>query len=373
MQVLSLADESLSLPDAEWALVYATVDVPLEATLERVAQAMPRAAVFGATSFQGVLLPNGFRRGAFALVGQPGDPTAACVGRTTGPGRARAEARAACADIVKRLGKAPDVMLLHATPGFEERILEGVCDAFDDKPPPLYGGSAAEDDLSGKWRVLAGKETIAEGFVLVGFNCPNEVHGSFVAGYTPSPKRGRVTAGSGRKVVSIDGRPAAKVYDEWLDGALADVLATGGTVLSRTTLNPLGRVIDKVGQVPRYLLSHPHEVHKDGGLSLFTDIAVGDELSFMLGSETALLERTDQVAARAGRYAGPLRGGILVYCAGCVGAIGDKVPLVADRFSQRLQQAPFIGAATFGEQGCFSGTTTKNRHGNLMCDAILFE
>ncbi|MBK6516471.1 MAG: FIST C-terminal domain-containing protein [Polyangiaceae bacterium] len=222
-------------------------------------------------------------------------------------------------------------------------------------------------------RVLSGTSALPEGFVLVGFASDHDVHGSFVAGYTPTARRGRVTSATGRRVVTIDKRPAAQVYNEWLDGALSDVMPAGGNVLARTTMHPLGRMIDKVGQVPRYLLSHPHQIHEDGSLSFFTDLALGDELSLMLGSDDALLDRTDQVAARAGRGAGALRGGILIYCAGCVGAIGDKTPRVAERFSQRVHQAPFIGASTYGEQGCFLGSTTKNRHGNLMCDAILFE
>ncbi len=374
MRVLSLDDDGLSLPSgARWALVYSSVEAPFSSALQKLAAAAPAAEIFGSTSFRGVLLPTGFRRGVFALVGEAGDPRAVQAVRASSAGRARADARAACAEIRERLGKRPDVLLLHATPGFEERILDGVSDAFDDEPPPLYGGSAADDDLSGKWRVLSGTQAIAEGFVLVGFASDNQVHGSFVAGYMPTERRGRVTAASGRRVATIDGRPAARVYNEWLEGTLSDVIQSGGNVLARTTLHPLGRMIDKVGQVPRYLLSHPHQLHEDGTLSFFTDIAVGEELSLMLGSEAALLDRTDQVAARAGRGAGALRGGILIYCAGCVGMIGHKTSLVAERFSQRIQQAPFIGASTYGEQGCFIGTSAKNRHGNLMCDAILFE
>ena len=374
MRVLLLDGGDLGgLVGARWALVYATVDAPFGPALETLSARAPRVEVFGATSFRGVLSPSGFQRGVFALIGEAGDPHAVQAVRASAPRRARADARAACAEIRERLGKRSDVLLLHATPGFEERILDGVSDAFDGTPPPLYGGSAADDDLSGRWRVLSGKSALPEGFVLVGFASDRQVHGSFVAGYMPTERRGRVTSASGRTVATIEGRPAARVYNEWLEGAVSDVLVSGGNVLARTTLHPLGRMVDKVGQVPRYLLSHPHQIHEDGSISFFTDVAVGEELSLMLGSEAALLDRTDQVAARAGRGAGKIIGGILIFCAGCVGLIGYKTSLVAERFSQRIQEAPFLGASTYGEQGCFLGTSTKNRHGNLMCDAVLFE
>lgn len=366
--------EAFGTREPAWLLVYATVDQPVDDLAVALTRRYPSAAVFGTTSFQGVLTPEGFRRGAFVLAADRIDGVRATTAtRASAANRARSDARAAADEIVKSLTTKPRALVLHATPGFEERILEGIDEAFEGKAPPVYGGSAADDDLTGKWRVFGNGRVEREGFVLAGFASDKPVHGSFVAGYTPGSKRGRVTAASGRRVRTIDGRPAAKVYDEWLGGALADVVASGGTVLSRTSLHPLGRAVDKIGAVPRYLLSHPHEIHADGSLSLFTDVAPGDELVLMVGSRGALVERTDQVATRAGRGAGAVRGGILVYCGGCVGAIGDDATTVARRFAERIGHAPYVGAATFGEQGCFTGEQPVNRHGNLMCDAVLFE
>jgi hypothetical protein len=356
-----------------WVLVYATVDHPYRERIAELARRLPDTEIFGATSFQGVLSPSGFNRGIFALVADRTDRVqAAAEMRATNGARARAEAKTAATRIKEKLGRV-DTLLLHATPGFEERLLEGIAEAFEGAPPALYGGSAADDDLSGKWAVLGRNGPENEGFTLVGFASEKPMHGSFVAGYTPSSKHGVITSASGRRILTIEDRPAAVVYNEWVGGKLADLLETGGNALSRTTLDPLGRLIDKVGAVPRYLLSHPHEIHRDGSLSLFTEVSRGEEVVLMVGSPGALVDRTDQVAARATRGAGLLSGSVLVYCAGCVGAIGDRVPLVAKRFSDRIGRAPFIGAATFGEQGCFTGDKAVNRHGNLMCDAIMFE
>lgn len=363
-------------PTAAWILAYATVDVSLEESLRAVVDRHPGIPVFGCTSFRGVFSPGGFTRGLHALSAEGADGVrASSVLRAVGASRARAEARSAAAEIQAALGEPPNCLLLHATPGFEERVLEGIDEAFEGKPPPVYGGSAADDDIRGDWRVFVGTSVAREGFVLAGFATKKHVFGSFVAGYAPTNTRGVVTAARGRIVEAIDGRPAAAVYNEWTHGVIEPQLRGGG-VLAATTLWPLGRVVDKVGAVPRYVLSHPHEVLPSGGLALFTDVRVGDELVLMFGTQSALLERTNQVANRAlasGHPDEPLRGGILVYCGGCVGALGPKVPDVAVTFRRQLHDAPFVGAATFGEQGCFAGQRAVNRHGNLMCDAIMFE
>lgn len=361
------------LPRASWVLVYATVDAPLEAALRDVADAAPGAMVFGCTSFRGVFCPTGFERGVHLLVGEADDARAVARVRATTSTDAQSDARAAATEIANELGRKPDVLLLHATPGFEERVLAGIDDAMQGSVP-VYGGSAADDDLSGKWSVFAGTQIEREGFVLVGFTSSREIHGSFIAGYTPTGQKGKITAANGRVVTTIDGQPAAAVYDRWTNGKIRSKLG-GGVVLAETSLDPIGRLVDRVGQVPRFLLSHLHEVHADGSISFFTEMAVGDEIVLMLGSEASLLERTRQVAQRAlGSGPAHLAGGVLIYCGGCVGAIGDESSAeVAKIFGERIGGVPFVGAATYGEQGCFPGPRSTNRHGNLMCDAILFD
>jgi len=365
--------QPLAAEAPRWALVYATEGAPFEQAVRTLSARYRGIQVFGTTSFQGVFCRKGFPRGVHVLVSEAKDEIdAASVLRATQPSRARTDARAAALALVKSLGRAPAAILLHATPGFEERILEGIDDAFEGSPPPVYGGSAADDTIGGKWRVFGTTGVEAQGFVLAGFASPRPIHGSFVAGYSPSATRGKVTEAQGRLVRTIDGQPAARVYNAWTDGSVEAQLG-GGIVLAATTLRPLGRLIDRIGSVPRYLLSHPHEIHADGSMSLFTEVSVGDELVLMVGSVDSLLDRTNHVADRARGAGRGVLGAILVYCGGCVGAIGAHTADVSATFSRRIGDAPFLGAATFGEQGCFPGPRSVNRHGNLMCDALFFQ
>jgi hypothetical protein len=107
-------------------------------------------------------------------------------------------------------------------------------------------------------------------------------------------------------------------------------------------------------------------IKEDKALSFFTEFEEGEEVLLLRGSKEGLISRTEDVARRALRgHSGPLKGGILIYCAGCVLNVMDSLGEV-------INNVPFIGAATFGEQGAFFIEKRKNRHGNLMCDTLIF-
>ena len=50
-----------------------------------------------------------------------------------------------------RLGESPTLILLHATPGNEEEVIRGIEDVVG-KNIAIIGGSAADDNVQGKWQ-----------------------------------------------------------------------------------------------------------------------------------------------------------------------------------------------------------------------------
>jgi len=50
----------------------------------------------------------------------------------------------------------------------------------------------------------------------------------------------------------------------------------------------------------------------------------------------------------------------------------DSVGEVIKAYKRAVGNIPFIGAATFGEQGAFFIEKHKNRHWNLMGDTVIF-
>ena len=65
-----------------------------------------------------------------------------------------------------------------------------------------------------------------------------------------------------------------------------------------------------------------------------------------------------------------MSGALVIYCAGCMLTVQDRMGEVAQGVCQVLGDKPFLGSFTFGEQGCFIGGS--NHHGNLMISVVVF-
>jgi hypothetical protein len=84
-----------------------------------------------------------------------------------------------------------------------------------------------------------------------------------------------------------------------------------------------------------------------------------------------LVSRVRRVVQRArGSVGSAPRGALLIYCAGCLSSMLNQAGRIAQEFAQELPGVPFVGIATFGEQGTFF-EKAESWHGNLMCSAVL--
>jgi len=196
---------------------------------------------------------------------------------------------------------------------------------------------------------------------------------AFESGYMPWGVTGMVTRAQGRQLQEIDNQPAAEVYNRWTDGAITSELKTGGQVLAKTTLKPLGISRGKRGGFDNYLLIHPESVRvADKSLALFAEVHQGESLALMHSTQGALVSRASRVADRALLTADlkqeQILGGLLIYCGGCLLAIKDHVGETMQDFGNKLH-APFVAAFTFGEIGCV--VPGKVDHGNLMAGVLL--
>jgi hypothetical protein len=363
----------LTLRPPAWVLMYGTDDAPFQRIMNQLNRRWSGVPIFGATSFKGVFTPSGFTRDVALLVGEARDGITLAVSlQEAGAAQAKAASHRACQEIELKLKRRPSTLLLHATPGFEERVLEGVRSAYGNEVP-VYGGSAADDSLAGRWQVFANGVIRKEGLLLIGVSSLRPPMGSFLGGFLPTEHSGTITKVDARAIHEIDGRPAAAVYNTWTDGAIARELTAGGNVLQKTNLFPLARSLGDSHGMPRRLLSHPHEVIAGSQvLTCFTEFSRGDKVTLMTSTREPLVTRVRRAVQRA-RSSTTTRpqGALLIYCGGSLSGLLDQADKISSEFAAELNGAPFIGIATFGEQGAFF-SKAESWHGNLMCSAVLF-
>lgn len=356
----------------------ATVDYVLDdvvAQLREVADGIPFQ---GGTSCGGVMTDEGFfgdgGRG-LALFGIADEGGSYGVGVAPIGDSPRAAGKRAIEKAMADAGcegEMPSAIWMITSPGGEEDVVRGIEDVVGPNVP-LVGGSAADHTIEGNWRQLS-RDGVHEGSVsVVAMYTSGRVACAFHSGYDPTTHGGTITKADARTIQEIDGRPAARVYDEWTGGAIGDTLDAGGPLLQKTNLHPLGRKVSEVRGVPYFVLSHPERSHADGSMHLFTDVAAGERIVCMTGSVDNLVERAGNVvrsAAQAGDLADDdVAAGLVIFCGGCFLTVRERIGEVHTKLVQAMGKKPFLTAFTFGEQGRIGDA--GNRHGNLMISALL--
>ncbi|MDF1615089.1 FIST signal transduction protein [Desulfurivibrio dismutans] len=344
-----------------------------------LADEFPGCQIHGASSCLGGMTEDGVisREGRGLVLMGLTDPEGA-YGVASGqlgdtPHRRAAEIVQGAISNARRPGEMPDLVRISSTPGCEDQVISGI-ESLLGPEVPIIGGSAADNQVRGEWELITHRQHLLEGLVVTVFYPSTTVAFAFHNGYSPTLAKGRITKGGGRVIEEIDHQPAALVYNEWTGGVISPALADQESVLAATTLYPLGRVVGEIGGVPYFTLAHPDRVTPGQGLSLFADIKVGDEVILMRGTVETLISRAGRVtqaALQAGRLTPEETcGAMIVYCAGCMLTVRDRIDEVAESLNAALGGKPFLGTFTFGEQGCFAGG--ENRHANLMISAIVF-
>jgi hypothetical protein len=372
-----LAEQGMDSP--RYLMIQANAGHDLRVVALAARARWPQVRIHGATSCLGSMIETGTHTGQepgmclFAISDANGDYGAACGELGDEPGIAAAAlVRQALADA-DRLGETPAMVWISSTPGNEEAVIAGL-QAVVGTSTPIVGGSAADNTIEGKWQVISDGAPLGNGLVVSVMFPSTAIGAAFHSGYTPTGLRGRITRCAGRRVFEIDGRPAADVYAGWTRGAVVRPEVGAVNILMASALSPLGRRMQAIGGTDIHLLSHPETIDADGSMTLFTDIAVDDELVLMSGTTDNLLERPAMVVESACRIGeidkAQVAGMILVFCAGCMLTVSDRLDEVRRSVNDCMPGVPFIAAFTFGEQGpVLAG---DNRHGNLMISMVAF-
>lgn len=361
-------------------VIHSTVTYNSVSLMKSIKEIAPSVPVYGGTSCAGIMTDKGFHSndgkglGLLGILDPEGAYGVGACDLSENPRLAAREASMRALEQAGRPGEIPSMVWIMSAPGCEEAVLQGIGDFFGPNVP-IGGGSSADNTVSGEWKQFANSQIYNNAVVVSVLFSSTDIAFSFHSGYDPTRVKARVTKGSGRVICELDDKPAAEVYNHWLEGRISTELFHGGNILMKSSLNPLGRVVGTTRSVPYFQLSHPDRVVSDKSMTIFTDIQVGDEIYLMKGSIESLVSRAQRVVHSALRSKdldpSQIEGALIVYCAGCMLTVKDQMPQVVESFREGLgPEIPFLGVFTFGEQGCFLGG--ENRHGNLMISVLIF-
>jgi hypothetical protein len=390
--VLSALDAELAVCSDSPRLIFAFYGCELddERLHGYLVSRFPGSPIIGGSSFGGVMTHHGItgpNSVAVMLVDDAGgDYGVAAAPLGDDPGRVAQSLLEQALAQCNCSGELPELIWIYQAPGREEAVVEGLRRVVGDTCP-IVGGSSADNDVSGHWRQLGPAGPMSDGLVVAVLLPSTRIGFAFQGGYEPAgpsgvvtglgyqpnAESGVVTATSGREIQSIDGFPAAEVYDRWIGHRIAPKLDAGGSILAETTMFPLAVDAGRVDGVRNYLLIHPESVSPARTLRTFRNVDVGARIYAMRGDRKRLVERAGRVAQQAQAQVASSdympAGGLVVYCGGCRLAIGDAIGDVAATVAQTFRGAPFVGCFTFGEQGLL---VDRNVHGNLMISAVAF-
>ena len=342
---------------AKVAMTYGSCDYDSAELLAAIAEGLPGVPVLGNTSFTGIITPEGYIGGDKPFVGilaLGGDDV---VVGTAGASRdadkcARRIGQMLAKQAMEAAGKdcAPAYWYMAASPAEEEHYIKGVTDVIG--RVPFFGGSAADNEIAGKWWLYSGTECFQDGCVVAFFYTDAPMVNKFTGAYAETDKFGVVTKMDGeRGIAEIDGKPALDVYAEWR-GMSTDQLM-GGDLLVASIVAPLG-VKDRLGDLTA--IRHPMNGNDDHSIAVGARVVEKTAVICMDGSVDGLIGSIAEVSGElkhlSEKVGAPAPAAyFFVHCGGRRAAIGDRIGEVADSFIKEADGVPFLAEFTFGEYG----------------------
>ena len=354
----------IGLDSIKMAFVYGSCDYNIDEMLSGVAEELPDIPLIGNTSFTGIITPEGFIGSEDGFVGVMAlsDPDMIIGIASKERGASPVEdGKLIAAEAMKAANQnsSPNFFYMAASPAEEEFYLKGISSIIG--RIPFFGGSAADNSISGNWKLYTDNSQFSDGVVIAFFYGDIKMTNLFTGSYRETDDFGVITKVDGnRTLVEIDGVPATKKYAKWRGIDMEAV--TGGNLLATTITSPLG-VKDRLGDL--IAIRHPMNGNDDFSMAIGNNLsektcvirmeATVDELISSTGETLkALIEKMDK----------PPIAFHFVHCGGRRAGIDSRIDEVAKLIKEVAGDIPFIVEFTFGEYGFESDN--NNTCGGLM-------
>lgn len=353
--------------DAKLVFAYMSCDYKIKDVIKGIKEVYS-CPVIGNTSFTGVIMPEGYIGGNEPFVGIMvlSDPSMVVgVGfadrKAYQSARDAGEAATKAARVMTKMpyNDEPDLMYMTASPTEEEFFLKGANRVVG--RVPLFGGSAADNTISGNWSLYLDNKVTGEGVAVALIYMKNGFVNEFTGAYRETKDMGIITKVEGtRQLVSIDGVPAVKKYAQWRGRKPSEFM--GAKLLSETITSPLG-VKDRLGDL--IAIRHPMNGNDDYSMNIGANLAEGTTVIRMEATVDELISSVGKTLKKLNaRCKKPVVAYHLVHCGGRRAGIDNRINEVYKEIKKNVGGVPFIMEFTFGEYGYVEDG--NNTTGGLM-------
>ena len=264
--------------------------------------------------------------------------------------------------ISKRKGedKEPDFFFMTASPANEEEYLEGIQDVIGNIP--VFGGSAADNTVEGKWSILNDGEAFSDGLSIAIFYTDSEMKNLYTGAYHETNNVGVITkVRDERTLVEIDHKPALKVYAEWTGKDVESL--KGNNLLTESICAPLG-VKDPVGKVTA--VRHPMFGNDDYSMNIGANLVENTAVIQLSNTPEGILKANEETINKLNSLMNTNPNSyFLVHCGGR--RLGLALSQIEDKIYPEVKKVipdkEFLMVFTFGEYG--TGDHSSNTVGGL--------
>lgn len=340
-----------NLKNAKVGLLFTSCVMNQEEIIKGV-KSVSNAHILGCTSSAAICTHDGYlnaETGYSGLMSFGGDVEVGVAGGAkTDDISARELGRKLANEALNELnGKKPNYFFMTASPKEEEEYILGVQDVVGFIP--VFGGSAADNTVEGKWSIICDDKVFADGCAICLFATDSKMVNIYTGQYNETNDFGVMTkVVNDRTLVEIDGEAAVTKYCQWTNKSLEEV--AGANLLAATIFDPLG-VKDITGRVTA--VRHPMAANEDLSMNIGARliektacIRLHLEPEEMVMANPKTVNQVDQLIGNADSY-------FLVHCGGrrlglqLVNKENEIYPTV----KEATKDKEFLMVFTFGEYG----------------------
>lgn len=343
--------QKANLDTAKVGLLFTSCVMDQEEILKGIKE-VSNAPVIGCTSSAAICTHDGYlnaETGYTGIMSFGGDVVTAVAGSEKTEEDAREIGRRIAKEAMSKLdGMKPNYFFMTASPKEEEAYMKGIQDVVGNIP--VFGGSAADNTVEGKWSIICGDKVFADGCAVCLFANDDSMVNIYTGEFNETKDAGVITSvRDNRTLETIDGVPAVSKYCEWTGKEKESVM--GSNLLVETIFNPLG-VKDPIGSVTA--IRHPMFANDDESMNIGANLAVNTAVVRMHLEPEEMVEANPNAIKKLNTLMNDEANSyFLVHCGGRrLGlSLTGKEEKIYPSVKEITKDKEFLMVFTFGEYG----------------------